>query len=147
MKECSKCKISKDLDSFGNNAKKSDGKQNWCRDCVNEYNTAYYKRTPEKNTARKANKAKAVNEGRAYVIEYLSKNTCIDCGEPDWVVLTFDHVRGNKLYNVGTMVANGHKLEAIIAEIDKCVVRCANCHQRKTAKQFGWYKGFIDLTG
>jgi hypothetical protein len=27
----------------------------------------------------------------------------------------------------------------IAAEIEKCEVRCANCHWRTAAQQFGWY--------
>jgi len=29
----------------------------------------------------------------------------------------------------------------ILKEINKCVVRCANCHLRKTAQEEGWFMG------
>jgi hypothetical protein len=31
-------------------------------------------------------------------------------------------------------------LNQVKNEIEKCDVRCANCHRRKTAKDFNWYK-------
>jgi hypothetical protein len=73
------------------------------------------------------------------VIEYLKSHQCIDCDESDTVVLQFDHVIGKKIYEVTTMIWRGFSLEKIFEEIEKCVVRCANCHRRKTAKQLGWY--------
>jgi prophage maintenance system killer protein len=48
------------------------------------------------------------------------------------MVLEFDHVRGNKRSTVMTLVKNGYSLDVIQAEVAKCVVRCANCHKRKT---------------
>lgn len=35
-------------------------------------------------------------------------------------------------------------MEQLLAEIERCDVRCANCHWRKTAVQFGWYSYMID---
>lgn len=60
---------------------------------------------------------------------------CVDCGynaHPD--ALDFDHRPGVvKLFNI----AGGSKAgwETILAEIEKCDVRCANCHRIKTAER------------
>jgi L-lysine 2,3-aminomutase len=55
------------------------------------------------------------------------------------MVLDFDHVTGQKYANVSSLVAQGYNLKALRREIVKCVVRCANCHRRRSAQQFGWY--------
>ena len=66
----------------------------------------------------------------------------MDCGEKDPIVLEFDHMDGKKSkhYEVSTLVSSGRSLSVIMEEISKCVVRCCNCHRRKTAKTLGWYK-------
>lgn len=80
-------------------------------------------------------------DARALVYNYLKAHPCIDCGEPDIVVLDFDHVRGEKLHNVSDMIRRGAALQRIEAEIAKCDVRCANCHRRKTAARNGrWFR-------
>ena len=40
---------------------------------------------------------------------------------------------------ISNMVNRGYSWKSILIEIDKCDIRCANCHRRRTAKQFGWY--------
>lgn len=72
--------------------------------------------------------------------DYLKQHPCVDCGFSNPVCMDFDHVRGKKKMGVSQMVSNGHSLEAIQAEIDKCEVRCSNCHRIKTANDFGWYR-------
>lgn len=73
------------------------------------------------------------------VHEYLLSHPCVDCGEPDPVVLEFDHVRGDKKANVKRMLAGTYSLDSVFTEIAKCEVRCANCHRRITAKRAGHY--------
>ena len=70
----------------------------------------------------------------------MRKNGCVDCGESDPVVLEFDHVVGEKLYNVANIVGTCLSLKTVKEELAKCAVRCANCHRRKTAKEQGWAK-------
>ncbi len=77
---------------------------------------------------------------RKKLLAYLLEHPCVDCGESDPVVLEFDHVRGEKRFTIARAVSGSTRSWKLIKiEIDKCEVRCANCHVRRTAKQFGWY--------
>jgi hypothetical protein len=69
---------------------------------------------------------------REMIWAYLIAHPCVDCGEADPVVLDFDHVRGEKSENLVRLIA-AHGRKKILDEIEKCEVRCANCHRRKTA--------------
>lgn len=56
---------------------------------------------------------------------------CVDCGEKNHIVLDFDHIRDKK-YNVSRMIHDGFSWKAIVKEIKKCEVVCANCHRIRT---------------
>ena len=72
---------------------------------------------------------------KTYALEYLNEHPCVDCGESDPVVLDFDHVRGVKRREVTIMIKMGLALNSIKDEIEKCDIRCANCHRRKHANE------------
>ena len=72
--------------------------------------------------------------------DYLLNHSCIDCGEDDPIVLEFDHINpDDKSSSVAALISR-YSLNRLIAEIEKCEVRCANCHRRKTAAQLGHYQ-------
>lgn len=100
-----------------------------------EKNSDYYKQK-----ARRRNK-RIADENVLRLLDYLSEHPCVDCDEDDPVVLDFDHRDGEvKEAYVGTLVHNAGSWERVMREIEKCDVRCANCHRRKTARAGGWRK-------
>ena len=114
-----------------------------CRTCNIEHSKKWYSLKENKVThiARVAkNKIKRGEEIKTSIIEYLSSHPCVDCEENDIIVLEFDHVRGKKLYNISDMVARDFSWKSIQKEIEKCDIRCANCHKRRTAQMFSYYK-------
>jgi hypothetical protein len=77
---------------------------------------------------------------RTLLLSYLFGHPCVDCGATDPVILDFDHrERSSKLAEVARL-AQRKPWPQVLAEIEKCDVRCANCHRRKTARQLGWAK-------
>lgn len=135
MKICIKCLVDKELEDYPKKAKAKDGRTNTCKLCVNAYSKQHY----ENNKEAYIKKARKWDSNqRVKFNEYLATQSCLDCGENDPVVLEFDH-RGDKLFNVSEKVGV-IPLTKLMLEIDKCDVLCANCHRRRTAKQFNWTK-------
>ena len=106
-----------------------------------DYARRYYRdnKAISKERAREYTRG-AIERSRKFIILYLESHPCVDCGEKDGVVLEFDHVRGVKSKHIAALVANGCSVDRIRREIEKCDVRCANCHRRRTAKERGWYR-------
>ncbi len=111
-----------------------------CKSCQRRYGRAHYQvyraKYIQKARVRNAEQSRLNAE---YLIEYLRENSCVDCGERDIVVLEFDHLR-DKVMDVSALSREGYSLVKLKQEIAKCDVVCANCHRRRTAKQFGWYR-------
>jgi len=139
-KTCTKCKEIKDISQFGKNKRKKDGLQHYCIPCHIEFNSKWYIKNKER-LIRKASirNTEITKISQDYVYNYLLSNPCVICGEKDPIVLEFDHLR-DKIESISAMISRKYSLDLIKEEIKKCQVLCANCHRRKTSKQFNFYK-------
>ena len=138
-KYCIRCKAEIDISQFNKNPTRRDGLDNLCRTHRREYQQKWYKKNREKHIKRVQINNLAVRErNTALLLDYLLKHPCLDCGESNPLVLEFDHVRGIKTKDISCMIQEKWSWKAIEAEIAKCVVRCANCHRRKTAYEQNW---------
>ena len=91
---------------------------------------------------KKAYKARAIQAKilmQEFVYGVLLSSSCVDCGEDDIVVLEFDH-GPDKRFTIAKALQHGYGRSRIEAEMSKCVVRCANCHRRKTARDNNWVR-------
>ena len=132
MKRCGKCKELKPVTEFYKSKTKGHG--SYCKPCQHEhYKQRYHYRTKVLKQPWQRYNLQYRERNRNFIASYLTSHACVDCGESDTVVLDFDHVRGEKLYNISQMVAERCSIKTIEAEIAKCEVRCSNCHRRKTA--------------
>lgn len=66
---------------------------------------------------------------RRWLDKYKLLKGCVDCGYKERAVaLEFDHVNGEKEFNV----CNAKSIGQAKKEIEKCEVVCANCHAIRT---------------
>lgn len=149
MRHCSACETDKSDEDFSWRNRAKQIRQNRCRVCYASYQKTHYSNNKEKYVA-KARRWNATNEldNKKLLLAYLQEHPCVDCGEPDFEVLEFDHREpGLKEFSVCNRLAT-YTWTTLKREIDKCDVRCANCHRRKTNKQFGFWRAdySIDAT-
>jgi hypothetical protein len=131
FKVCTKCKELKPVSDFNRKRRSSDSLQPRCRDCAHEWYLANRERHIA-NTAKR--KREAIEIVRQRVAAYLATQPCVDCGEVDVRVLDFDHDDpATKVRAISAMIFDAWSWDRIEAEIKKCVVRCANCHRRRTS--------------
>ena len=137
-KKCCRCKIILPVIQFGGITKIND----YCKACKREVEFKYATANREKRrTQNNAAAARRYERNCALRDEYFVGKSCVDCSESDPVVFEFDHVDPTtKKYQIGDMLGS-YNWSTILTEIEKCVIRCANCHRRRTAGQRGWRSG------
>lgn len=63
---------------------------------------------------------------RRFLADYKLSKGCADCGySGHHVALDFDHVQGEKSFNV----CNAKSINSAKIEIQKCEIVCSNCHR------------------
>jgi hypothetical protein len=149
---CTSCKQEKRTDEFPMKvASFKQGHRRYrshvCADCKNDQQRAWFAKHPDvrqksnrdyrnKSDPRYAERHQRTLEKQRNqrLLNYAFMDAekargCLVCGERDWRVLQFDHVRG-KTASIAAYAQNSTVV--FLAELDRCDVVCANCHARRT---------------
>ena len=138
---CQACKECKPEEEFSFKSKALGKRHTHCRQCQQTYKRNHYERNKQEYKARSAlAKTRSIKRNQRFILDYLAFHPCIRCGDPDIMVLEFDHLR-DKIKAVSQLALDGCSIQRIIDEIAKCEVLCASCHRRRTRLQFGWLYG------
>ena len=145
MRRCGRCGELKAAAEFAWRRKARGQRDNYCRPCRAAYKQEHYALNRERYVEAAVRRRKALAAERAtFLVEYFVSHPCVDCGESDPVVLEFDH-RGDKAFNIAKGLRD-RSWEALIDEIAKCDVVCANCHRRRTAVRGGFARAMVART-
>lgn len=87
-------------------------------------------------------RARAAVAARLTVAVALSVSACVDCFTTDLEVLTFDHVHAPRDRYIADLLDSAGTVR-LVAELAKCVVRCANCHMRITRVRAGSGRSYL----
>jgi hypothetical protein len=133
-KFCSPCNSDLDIDEFRIDNKKTGRRHSCCKECQKKYAKKYYKEYYsvhiDEYTKTRKHRRRTTQEK---IFELLVDKHCVDCGESNPLTLDFDHVSGKKVFSISKSY---HKRwEIVEKELQKCIIRCANCHRIKTAKE------------
>jgi len=144
---CPWCGRAKTAHEFHWRDEKAGERQTVCGGCFTAYRREHYRLNREAYIAR--NRRLLRQRGQRWsrrLWAYLVAHACVDCGEADPILLEFDHKDpSTKRAVVGSLARGGYPWATVEAELNKCEIRCANCHRRRTAVQFDWPKLRINV--
>lgn len=150
LRRCGRCQIEKPESDYtthpngrGPGRSKTDC---YCRPCRAEYGREHYVKHKSRYVENAMKRTqKILRQNMRLLVDYLLEHPCVDCGEPDPLVLEFDHLR-DKRFEIARGVRDKNWAE-LVSEIEKCEVVCANCHRRRTAKAWGFTKALFATEG
>ena len=97
-----------------------------------KYSEKYYKANKEKVKAASAKSRKVFKDKWA---EFKASLSCTKCGESHPATLDFHHVVRDKTNKKVFKLVHNRNWTALMDEIAKCVVLCANCHRKHHADE------------
>ncbi len=128
---CGKCRKTKDINEFYTHTKGKDGFRTTCKKCHIKTCTEYRKDHPltQEQKLKNRDSSLAWKMKLKEIIREAKNVPCPDCNERyPYMCMEFDHVRGQKEFNIGQSSANVSK-DRLLREMQKCEVVCANCHR------------------
>lgn len=133
-KLCGRCKVDQGREAFPPSAwKKKRGV--WCRECSRQYYA--HRRKTEPGYASMYDRRRS-RERVAEIAQIKASRGCSRCGENHPACLDFHHVDWRtKKKTIAQLTAQGNSVVSIMAEMEKCILLCSNCHRKHHHEQGG----------
>ncbi len=142
MRRCGRCGEQKPFGDFAWRRKLRGQRDNYCRPCRAAYKQQHYAANRQRYIDRaQARKRTVLKQRVRYLMEFFASHPCVDCGETDPMVLEFDH-RGAKAFDIARGIRD-RPWQAVLDEMAKCNVVCANCHRRRTIRRGGFLRAAV----
>jgi len=127
MKSCSRCKQIKELSEFTFDKSKADGLHVQCRTCKRQLDKERYGlKYKTKRVVQDRERAAIVTER---IRNYKKERGCLVCKEVEPICLDLHHLDpSQKDFSVSNRPNSNW--DVILAEMNKCVVVCSNCHRK-----------------
>jgi hypothetical protein len=132
---CTRCGVVRAEDEFPFRSAASGTRRSPCRFCCRDVSRRHYRQKRSAYLERnRRNNPRLLQLAKQHVYEFLLEHPCMSCGERDPVVLEFNHRDpASKTSNIADLMLRMASSTRLDAEIAKCDVLCANCHQRVTS--------------
>ena len=138
MKHCPRCNQDKHEAEFGKNRTRPDGLQVQCRACIKLIHRDWYERNKERHYGNVQKRRKILSDEVVRRLRaYLKAHPCVDCGTADPRVLTIEDGQSETGFSLKARLMEGAAWTALLPEIEKCAVRCANCRRIRIAHEVG----------
>lgn len=130
-KTCSGCQTIKPITEFNFKYREAGVRHSYCRDCGKRITKSHYKRNKRAYLDRNSRTYQRHRE----LIRQAKSRPCADCGvQYPFYVMDFDHRDDeHKLFELNSVARR--TVKAILLEIAKCDVVCANCHRERTYRR------------
>ena len=131
MRETKRCGACGQIKAYAEFHRRGRGYQTWCIACRRSYDASYYARTRDRQLARKKQQLVQFME---WYRELKSGRPCADCGGVfHHAAMAWDHLPSfTKVAEVSRFLQTRRSKRAILEEIAKCELVCANCHAVRT---------------
>lgn len=131
MRLCTVCNLEKDISDFYKNTGKRDGLNNRCKTCWREYMKSYYKKNEEKLYPIRKQQAAVYLKGLMDKADKIKADQgCYFCQEKEPICLDFHHTDPTTKDNNVSELIRKKNWKKVLAEIEKCVIVCSNCHRK-----------------
>ena len=126
QKLCTKCNVSKSIEEFRKRSSSKDGLSPHCKPCLDVVTEAWRQRNRDKRNTQIKQRYQTMWER---LNAYKSELGCACCPERSAVCLDLHHVDpSQKEADPSRFV--GCSWERLMAEAEKCIVVCSNCHKK-----------------
>lgn len=99
---------------------------------INSSGLSHYERNKDYYRSKRLAREKTIKE----LVRQAKNKPCADCAVSyNFYVMQFDHVNGDKEFNLAHAHKKGWSDARVLSEIAKCEVVCANCHAERTYKR------------